>query len=102
MEKLEGGVVQERKEMANRLRRQNQSAEEAARIKKIAIQKRSRHETLGRSRCDRRQSDQHRQSTGQIVSSVPNLSMRPGGEICPGVSRLGSPLHASFAAPSGK
>jgi hypothetical protein len=31
----------------DRLRRQNQSAEEAARIEKIAIQKRGRHETPG-------------------------------------------------------
>jgi IS5 family transposase len=53
-------LVQERTEVANRLRRQNQPAEEEARTEKIAIQERCGHEAVGRAWCHRRQSDQHR------------------------------------------
>ena len=42
-------LVQKRTEMENRLRGQNQSAQETARSETVAVQRRSRHETPGRT-----------------------------------------------------
>jgi IS5 family transposase len=75
----------ERAEVENRLRGKNQSAEETARAEKISLQERGRHETLGWAWRDRRQSDQHRQSPGELKHRFPiSLFDWPGGSPPPG------------------